>query len=289
MRFDRSSALLFFIIICLFLNSCSRTSGTYSDIEPSSTPALPLPDIDSMIERIATQDGCRDFSALMRMTSLVEGGKKDQVEFSVQRKYTPARVSTFLSVIAPRQETDKAILAFEQPDQATQAFSYLPGLKKLNKFNSEKQLGFHGSTVTVQELLGMELSQYTHNAGERVMKGEEPAIKVEFKEKPYFGLGFPRIVAYFREKDGEPQDFELYDMRNELQKRIAIVEIKTIQNRRTITKISINDLSQKLKLELNLMKIEYDRDLPESIFTTKHLIEFISNAGRILDQDRKGG
>jgi hypothetical protein len=251
-----------------------------------------------MIKRITTQDGCRDFTAVMIMTSFDrgngsnggnagnKGSKRDQVEFKIRRKYSADRVSTFLSVLAPHEEIDKALLAIEQPDQATQAFSYLPGLKKLSKLNSEKQINFHGAKVTVQELLGMELDQYTHSTAVREMKGEEPLIKVEFKERPFLGLAFPRIVGYFRERDEQPLSFELYDLRNELQKRVEIEEVKMIQNRRTITKVVIDDLSQKLRLRLETMKIEYDRGLPDSTFTEKYLINFISNAGRRLDQDR---
>jgi hypothetical protein len=292
-RFDRSSAPLFYILLSLsLLNGCTRSSGSSGATEPSPTPAPRLPEVDSMIKRITTQDGCRDFAAVIVLTSLDggntgnKGSKRDQVEFKIQRKYSTDRVSTFLSVLAPHEEIDKALLALEQPNRATQAFSYLPGLKKLSKLNSEKQITFHGAKVTVQELLGMELNQYTHSTGIREMKGEEPLIKVEFKEKPYLGLAFPRIVGYFRERDEQPLSFELYDLRNELQKRAEIEEVKTIQNRRTITKVVIDDLSQKLKLRLETLKIEYDRGLPDSIFTEKHLIAFISNAGRRLDQDR---
>jgi hypothetical protein len=287
MRFDRSSVPLFFILLSLsVLNGCSQSSGNYNTVPPSPTPGPPLPEINSMIKRIVTLDGCRDFAAVMLMTPLHEGSKRDRIEFKIQRKYTPDRVSTFLFVLAPHEETDKALLTIEEPNQATRAFSYLPGLKKLNKLNSEKQLGFHGARVTVQELLGMELNQYNHNDGERVMKGGEQLIKVEFKEKPYLGLAFPRITGYFREQDQQPVEFELYDLRNELQKRVKIEEVKTIQNHRTITRVVIDDVSQKLKLQLEMLKVEYDRGLPDKIFTEKHLISFISNAGRLLDQDR---
>lgn len=287
MRFDRSNAALFFILLSIFVHyGCSKSSGTSIATLPTPTPEPPLPEVGPMIKRIATQDGCRDFTAVMVMTTLNKDSKKDQVEFKIQRQYSADRVSTFLSVLAPHEEIDKALLAFERRDQATQAFSYLPGLKKLSKLNSEKQIGFHGAKVTVQELLGMELDKYTHGTGERVMKGEEALIKVEFKEKPYLGLAFPRIVGYFRERDEQPVGFELYDLRNELQKRVEIQEVKLIENRRTITKVMIDDLSQKLKLQLHTLKIGYDSGLPDSLFTEKHLISFISNAGRKLDQDK---
>ncbi len=287
MRFDRSNAVLFFILLSIFVHyGCSKSSGTSTATLPTSTPEPPLPEVGPMIKRIATQDGCRDFTAVMVMTTLNEDSKKDQVEFKIQRQYSADRVSTFLSVLAPHEEIDKALLAFERPDQATQAFSYLPGLRKLSKLNSEKQISFHGAKVTVQELLGMELDQYTHGTGERIMKGEEALIKVEFKEKPYLGLAFPRIVGHFRERDEQPIGFELYDLRNELQKRVEIQEVKLIENRQTITKVMIDDLSQKLRVQLQTLKIAYDRGLPESLFTEKHLINFISNAGRKLDQDK---
>jgi hypothetical protein len=293
LRFDRSSAPLFYILLSLsLLYGCARSSGGSSATQPSPTPSPELPDVGSMIKRITTQDGCRDFAAVMILTPFDrgnggnKGNKRDHVEFKIQRKYSADRVSTFLSVLAPHEEIDKALLAIEQPNQATKAFSYLPGLKKLSKLNSEKQISFHGAKVTVQELLGMELDQYTHSTGVREMKGEEPMIKVEFKEKPYFGLAFPRIVGYFRERDEQPLSFELYDLRDELQKKVEIEEVKTIQNRRTITRAVIDDLSQKLRLRLETLKIEYDRGLPDSIFTEKYLINFISNAGRRLDQDR---
>jgi Outer membrane lipoprotein-sorting protein len=302
LRFDRSSVLLFYILLSLsVLYGCTRSTGGSTATQPSPAPSPKLPEVSSMIKRITTQDGCRDFAAVIVMTSFDRnnggnGGnrgnrgnkvsKRDHVEFKIQRKYSADRVSTFLSVLAPHEEIDKALLAIEQPNQATQAFSYLPGLKKLSKLNSEKQISFRGAKVTVQELLGMELDQYTHSTGVREMKGEEPLIKVEFKEKPYFGLAFPRIVGYFRERDEQPLSFELYDLRDELQKRVEIEEVKMIQNRRTITKAVIDDLGQKLRLRLETMKIEYDRGLPDSIFTEKYLINFISNAGRRLDQDR---
>src|SRR5215510_1423608 len=105
MRFDRSGVP--FLLILLFFSvfyGCTKSSGTYSVIEPAPTP--PLPDVSSIIKRIVTQDGCRDFSATMRLTSLDKNNKKDQIEFSIQRKYSTDRTATFLSVLAPHEETD---------------------------------------------------------------------------------------------------------------------------------------------------------------------------------------
>ncbi len=272
------------ILLCALLCGCGSdpTSNTNTNANPSPSPLAPLPDAGAMIKRMITQDGCKDFTAEMRMIAEDESGKRNQVEFRIQRKYSSGQASTFITVLSPREDIDKVLLAIEKADQPTQAFSYLPGLKKLTRFNSDRQLGFRGAKITVQELLGMELGQYTHTAGERVNGDGESLVKIEFKGEA--NPAFPRIVGFFREKDQSPARFELYDSRNDLQKVAKIEQIETIQNRQTITRVAIDDLLQKLKVRVETRKIEYDRGIPDSVFTEKYLKNFITNAVQKLDQ-----
>lgn len=281
-RYKTISLLLLFAFSCACGNSAISKDSANADPTPAATE--PLPDAGAMIKRMITQDGCKDFTAEMRMTAEDESGKRDQVEFKIQRKYSENRAATFLTMLSPREETGKALLAIEQPGQPTQAFSYLAGLRKLTKVNSDRQLGFRGAKVTVQEMLGMELNQYTHSAGERVNSDGEPLVKVEFKAKEFLNLAFPRINGYFREKDRSPAKFDLYDSRDELQKSVKIEEVKPIQKRQTITRLTIEDLRQKLKVKVETRKIEYDRGIPNSIFTENYLKNFVSNAVSKSDQ-----
>jgi len=273
------------ILLCALLCGCGNnaTSSAPPDSSPLAT-ASPLPDADAMIKRMITQGGCKDFTAEMRIASEDENGRRDHIEFKVQRKYSADRTATFLSVLAPAEDTNKALLAIERADQPTQAFSYLPGLKKLTRINSDRHLGYHNAKVTVQDMLGMELGQYEHRAGERVNSDGESLIKVEFKEKAWRNLVYPRIVGFFREKDQSPAKFELYDYRDDLQKRVKVEEVKQIQKRQTITRLAIEDLPQKLNVKVETRKIEYDRGLPDSLFTEERLKRFINNAVQRLDQ-----
>jgi hypothetical protein len=287
-RYYRSIVPLYLISVSLFLFACNHASSPTdsAEVTPTVATAEPLPDVSAMIKRLTGQDGSKDFTAEMRMTSLDQSGKRDNVEFMVQRKNSDDRAATFLAVLSPREDTDKAFLAIERDDQPTEAYSYLAGLRKLTRLSSNRQLGFRGAKVTVQELLGMELNQYTHDSGVRISEGHDQLIKVEFKEKPDLGLAFPRIVGFFRESDQSPVRFELYDLRNELQKTAKIEEVKKIQNYQTITLVSIDDLQQKLKLRLETHQVEYDRGLADRIFTENHLKNFVSDASRKLDQSR---
>src|SRR5499426_4008906 len=238
------------ILLCSSLCGCGGETASNAPRDSSapltSTPA-PLPDVGAMVKRLVTQDGCKDFTAEMRITTEGQSGAREQIEFKAQRKYSVDRTATFLSVLAPAEDTNKALLAVERPDQPTEAFSYLAGLKKLTRIGSDRHLGYRNAKVVVQDMLGMELGQYDHGAGERVKLDGESLIKVEFKEKLWRNLAYPRIVGFFREKDQNPAKFEIYDHQGELRKRVKVVEIKQIQNRPTITRLAIEDLQQKLK------------------------------------------
>lgn len=269
-------------IICLLLTGCGSPDSQTETASTANAANLPrpLPDAGAIIDRMITQDGCKDFTAEMRLTAEHGSGKRDHIEFRVQRKYTAGQTSTFLTVISPAEEADKALLAIEKAGQPTEAFSYLPGLRKLAKFGSGRQLGFRGTRVTVQEMLLMELGQYTHSQAERVNSDGRELLRVEFKEKEFLNLAFPRIAGYFHEKDQSPARFEFFDSRNDLQKTVEIVQVKTIQDRQTVTQVAIDDRLQKLKINVETRKVEYDSGLSEKIFTEDHLKSFVSNAVR---------
>lgn len=278
LKFVYTGLLLLSLFLCACQSSSPESATSSAGDKKTETATAPLPDAGKMVKRMITQDGCKDFVAEMRMTSESAEGKQDHVDVRLQRKYSANGVSTFMTVLSPKEESNKAILAIEDNQKPTEAFSYLAGFKKLTTLNSSRSLGFRGAKVTVQELLGMELGHYSHDAGERVSEGGESLIKIVFQTKPELNLVFPRIVGYFREKEEAPVRFELFGENGELAKKMVIVEMKLIQNRQTVTKVTIEDVSQKLKLKMETQKIEYDRGLPDRIFTQEHLKNVITEA-----------
>ncbi|MBO0858369.1 MAG: outer membrane lipoprotein-sorting protein [Chloracidobacterium sp.] len=274
------------ILLCGLLCGCGAGTSSKTPKDSSQlavTIPAPLPDAGAMIKRLITQDGCKDFTAEMRITTEDLNGAREQIEFRAQRKYSVDRILTFLSVLAPAEDTNKALLAIERSDQPTEAFSYLAGLKRLTKITSDRRLGYHNAKVAVQDMLGMELGQYDHGAGARVISDGESLIKLDFKEKPWRNLAYARIIGFFHEKEQTPASFELYNYRDELQKLIKVEEVKPIQNRQTITRLAIDDIQQQLKVKVETRKVEYDRGLPDSLFTEERLKSVTSDAAQRLD------
>lgn len=278
LRWIQIGLLLLSLCFCACQYTASTADSNGNGESKSGAANAPLPDADKLVQRLVTQDGCKDFVAEMRITSDSDAGKQSQVDVQLQRKFTDTGASTFMTVLAPKEDSDKALLAIEDKEKPTEAYSYLAGLKKLAKLDSSRPLGFRGAKVTVQELLGMELGHYSHDAGERVTEDGKSLIKINFQAKPDYNLVFPKIVGYFNEKDETPARFEMYGENGDLTKKLVVEETKEIQNHLTLTKVAIEDLGQQLKLKMETRKIEYNRGLPDKIFTENHLKNFITEA-----------
>lgn len=271
--------LLFFaLIILLTTTACDNSAPASSSpaVTNATAPAATFPkeEAEKLIKRLATQDGCKDSTAEMRLSFTDSDGKPQQMDFRLQRKYEGSKISTLMTILAPKEESEKALLAFEEEGKPTDAISYLAGLKKVAHLNSSNPLNFRGSKSSVQEMLGMELGQYQINSSS-VVNG---VITLELKGKDGMQLRWPRIDLALNEKDKTPQKFELFYERNEKVKTIQATEVKTIQNFQTITKMEIEDSKNNQKLKLETRNIKYDTNLSPSIFTEAQLIKAVTAA-----------
>lgn len=272
-------------VVCL--SACTgQGSGPQPTPAASSTPAVsnaPVPTADELLKRVATQDGAKDSTSEMRLT-IEAGGKREQVDFRLRRRYTADAASTFLEVTSPREDSDKALLAVERPQKATEATSYLAGLKKVAKLSSSSTLTLRGTKISVQELLWLELAQYTAGPGERVVEGGVNLLKYSLSAPADRALAFPRIVAFFRESDLSPARLELLGVGDKLEKIATIEEVKKIDGKMTIARIAIDDRVQSKQLVLSANSVKFDTGISDKIFTEANLISVITSASsRLLE------
>ena len=270
--------------LTLFTNCDSTSPAPAASSSPpaAATSSFPKEEAEKLIQRLATQDGCKDSNAEMRLSFTDADGKPQQMDFRLQRKYEGGKVSTLMTVISPAEESEKAMLAFEEDAKPTDAISYLAGLKKVARLKSDNPLNFRGSKSSVQEMLGMEFGKYEIVGANVVMKaGEtEGRTEVELKAKSGMSLSFPKIVVGFTADGSKIQSFDLYDSRNEKVKSIIAREVKAIQNHQTITAMDIEDHRNNLKLKLETRNIKYDTNLSASLFTEANLIKNVTAASQ---------
>ena len=274
--------------LCLFAGLFAACDSTTPPVKPeAATPAVavssaPLPDINSVIKKLTTLDGAQDVSAEMRMQVESADGKRALLEFTLQRKFTAHQAATFIRVTAPREESDKAILAIEKSDAATEATSYLAGLKKLAKLKSDNYVTFREAKVTIQELLGMEVGQYDFSAAERVSDNGATLIKAEGKAKANRNLAYPRMTSYFSGDQQEPVRFEVFDEKNELVKRVTFEPMQTVQNKRMVSRVIFDDIAAKRKSVIETRSVKFDQNLSPKLFTEENLKGIISSASAKL-------
>jgi hypothetical protein len=253
-------------------------------VTPASGPSLA--DINSIIKKLTTLDGAQDVSAEMRMQVEDAAGKRAQLEFTLQRKFSTEQTATFIRVTAPREESDKAILAIEKNDAATEATSYLAGLKKLAKLKSDNYVTFREAKVTIQELLGMELAQYDFAPAERAPKSDfdngVALIKSEGKAKANRNLAYPRLVVFFSEDKQEPVRFEVFDEKNELVKHATFDSLQTIGSKRMVSRVTFDDVAGKRKSVIETRSVKFDQNLSPKLFTEENLKGTISSASAKL-------
>src|SRR5258705_8067863 len=79
------------IVAGLCLLACSQKSGIppQATAPPNTTPSPPTPSPDKILKRLSIPDDARDSTADMRLSVELPGGRRGQLEFRLQRKFTP--------------------------------------------------------------------------------------------------------------------------------------------------------------------------------------------------------
>ncbi len=305
-------SLLIILLALTFLSSCDSLSENKIVTAPpaatasgsaATTSTFPKEEAEKLIKRLATQDGCKDSTAEMRLSFTDAEGKPQQMDFRLQRKYEGNKISSLMTVLSPKEESEKALLAFEEEGKPTDAISYLSGLKKTAHLKSDNPLNFRGSKSTVQEMLGLELGKYEIISAESSETGN--ARKITLSSKKDTNITYPRIVINFKDGAiGDYQDakgvnrsiratdlesFELFDSKDQLLKRMKVGKSEGIKGSadkwfQTILIFEIEDVQHNQKLKLETRSIKYDTNLPSSIFTEAQLIKNVTAATAKLVQ-----
>ncbi len=293
--------IIFFVIILAFgliIFGCeSSTENKAVTASPIATAtsnpgaSFPKEEAEKLIQQLATQDGCKDSTADMRLTFTDMEGKPQQMDFRLQRKYEAGKISTLMTVLAPKEESEKALLAFEEEGKPTDAISYLAGLKKTAHLKSDNPLNLRGSKSTVQETLGLELGKYDIASTQSGVPQSDD-ITVQLSEKKGMNLAFPKIAVTFKKvanaqtKEGPaerilPRLFVLFDSKDQPVKQMEIMNVELFgpgHDYQTIKSVEITDTKNNQKLKLETRNIKYNSNLSSSIFTEAQLIKNVTAA-----------
>ncbi len=253
-------------------------------------PVSMLPAGDMVIAEFRRHTFAPNFSALISIESSTAGGSEaadsagqrgdqsiDRMLVQTYRKEHDDQTALLAHVLSPEEQRRQALLALERPGQATEVFSYLPGLKRLVSFSSRKRLEYRGATITVQELIGGEQDHYSHETLRRISMNGIEVLEVQSNLKGEFQSDYPKVLGYYRSDNYMPVEVRLLNTAGEVLRIIRFQEIETHGQFWITRRTELEDRISDKRINIRTEKASFE-PLSNSLFTTEHLIELVTRA-----------
>jgi hypothetical protein len=181
----------------------------------------------------------------------------------------------------PNDIRGTSFLVWEHTGEEDERFLYLPSLGRVRRIaGSETQDSFAGSDFTYEDIGGRELHDYTYafagsdgeNASWTPPSGgsPRPAWRIESLLKDRSGR-FPRVVSLVLRDALVVVQAEIYNRRNEPQKRYAVRKLEPVEGIWTVLDSEMTNAAEKTSTGLAVEKADYNVGLKETDFSRREL------------------
>lgn len=189
----------------------------------------------------------------------------------------PAGDRVLIRFTYPNDIKGTAFLVWEHPDAEDERFLYLPALARVRRIaGAEAQDNFVGSDFSYEDISGREFDDYTYtmvepNATWTAPDAQRhPAYRIESRARDAQAR-FPRVVSTVRKDNFVVVHAEIYNRRDERQKRYEVRRLEKIQGIWTLSDVVMTNLSERTRTELAMTSAEYNVGLKESDFSRREL------------------
>lgn len=225
-------------------------------------------------ERLARQvfERPRARDATMRGTMiLTELGRNSSSRkmYCYRRESDPSHVSSLIRFIAPLDMRGVGLLTLEHVKADSEQWLYLPALDRLQSILLSNRGGrFVGTDLYYEDLLTREVSLDSHRL---VGREEIDGVMTEVLESVPIDRAssvYTRRVAWIHPEALVPLRVDYFMSKNDAPvKRLTVQRIKKIQGYWTITDSTMTDLQSGHQTQITVEAVEYDRSLPEALFS----------------------
>lgn len=180
------------------------------------------------------------------------------------------------------------MLVIERRGQRAEVASYLAGLRRVVRFSTTRKLNYKGLSISIQELIGGELYNYTHELLGTKTFDSVDTYHVESRLKPEADSDFPRLTGHYRQDTFMPLQIELYNRQDQLERTMRVAELMQVSGHWGVKRAEVADAVANRHITLDTAELKYDPALPDELFTEEHLIETITRAvNEIMRQSGK--
>jgi hypothetical protein len=179
--------------------------------------------------------------------------------------------------LSPNDIKGTGFLVWEHDDAEDERFLYLPALGRVRRIaGSEKQESFVGSDLSYEDIGGREIGDYTYAFAQRDATWTapdgtaHPAWQLESRARDP-QAAYPRTVSLVRKDNFVVVAAEIFNRRNEREKRYDVRRLERVSGVWTATDVVMVNELQRTRTELVVRKAEYNVGLTENDFTRRVL------------------
>lgn len=230
-------------------------------------------------EQIEARDNGRDsrLAMTMRLFDRRDRQRERALELTTLRGTAARGDRVLIRFLAPNDIKGTGFLVWEHPDAEDERFLYLPALGRVRRIaGAEKQESFVGSDLSYEDIGGREIDEYTYTFVQRdaawtAPDGRRyPAWQLESQAKDR-DAKYPRAVTLVRKDNFMVVAADVFNRRNEREKRYEVKRLEQIDGVWTAMDVSMVNELQRTRTDLVVKKAEYDVGLGDADFTRRAL------------------
>lgn len=255
------------------MNRHSFLIGTVLAVSSASiVNAEMLTDADAIVERanLAAYYAGTDGRSEVRMIIRDAQGRQQRRQFTVLRRdIEEGGDQEFLVVFSqPSDVRGTVFLVKKHVSGDDDRWLYLPALDLVKRISAgDKRTSFVGSHYFYEDVSGRGPHEDTHE----IVETNESGYLLKHTPKDASAVEFASYTTWIDGKTFLPMKIEYKNAAGRVYRRVEVIEVQDIEGQPTVTKSRVSDLDSKGQTDMQFRYIDYDLDIPESVFTERSL------------------
>ncbi|MEM5948028.1 outer membrane lipoprotein-sorting protein [Spirochaetia bacterium 38H-sp] len=172
----------------------------------------------------------------------------------------------------PASVAGTRFLVQEQKGRSDDKFIYLPSLKRVRRIAaSEGGQSFMGSDFSYDDMSTRDIDEDTHTLLREEKYNGQDCYVVQSIPKNLKEAQYQLRISWVRKDNFMPVRVELYETKDRLKKVLTIEKLEKIDGVWTPIITKMENITDKHSTTLTMQKVEYNKKLPDALFTQKFL------------------
>jgi len=236
-------------------------------------PALWSIDGYQVIQNSYNRPSGKTIHSLLQMNLLDQTGeRRSRIIENWSIKTDEQTTNTVILFHSPATVKDTRFLSLENKNQQDDQWIYLPALGRVRRIAaSEENQPFMGTDFTYEDMQSREVFDDTHTLLREEKVNDWECFVIESIPKDPAGESYSKRIQWIMKDTWVPVKGELYDKRGRLLKELRVRRLENVQGFWTIIDTTMENVQTGHATELNIKKLVYDKEVPESLFTVNFL------------------